>query len=101
MRRIYSGDPKISAEIAKIVLPKRKKLSKPLPERVRAMLKPEFGDVTVQEDDDNENGIHDDPEVVTLDDDDTEIITFDYGDHDYATVRMIDFSDHSYAAPTN
>ena len=46
------------------------------------------------QDDDEQNADNETPN-----DDQTELITFDYGEHDYAAPRMIDFSDHSYAAP--
>ena len=82
--------PKIRHEIGKIVLPKRKKVSRPLPARVRAMLDPseEEYEPLPLDDETDEDQI----------DDEVELITFDYGqnEHNYAAAPMINFNDHSY-----
>ena len=85
------ADPELRHEIGKIVLPKRKKNSRPLPRRVRAMLEPTdeaYEALSDDEEDANED---------LLENDETELITFDFGDHDYyAPPTLINFNDHSY-----
>ena len=67
LRKTYISSPKINAEIAKIVLPKRKKL--PTHPKVRKFLKPEFAEEAEQNDDDNDeyNEERDGP-LMSLDD---------------------------------
>ena len=81
LRRTYIGDPKIGKEIAKIVLPRRKK--KDLPAGVKALLMSNEDD-SEAEDEVNDDDIEDDDvELMTLDealediDDDVELIDFD------------------------
>ena len=63
LRRTHMSTPQIRNEIAKIVLPKRKK-SRDLPEGVKALLKPNFDemvvDETIGENNDDEIEIEDD-----------------------------------------
>ena len=79
LRRTYISTPQIRQEIAKIVLPRRKR--KELPEGVKALLMTDISDAG--DDDDNEDG---DEELMALDDalndaididDDVELINFD------------------------
>ena len=79
LRRTYISTPQIRQEIAKIVLPRRKR--KELPEGVKALLMTDISEAG--DDDDGEDG---DEELMALDDalndaididDDVELINFD------------------------
>ena len=84
-RRTHMSTPKIRNEIAKIVLPKRKKSRRDLPDGVKALLKPNLdemvlNDITeeaIDNDDDDENEEHEN--LMSLDDalDEIELISFD------------------------
>ena len=93
MRRTHMSDPKTRHEIGKIVLPKRKKSLRSLPPKVRALLDPseeEYEPLREEEENDDDNVEQD------LHDDNTELISFDYGDHNYAAAPVIDLRDHNY-----
>ena len=88
-RRTHMSTPKIRNEIAKIVLPKRKKSRRDLPDGVKALLKPNLdemvlNDITEEaidndydEESDDENEEH--GNLMSLDDalDEIELISFD------------------------
>ena len=66
LRKTYISSPKVNAEIAKIVLPRRKKL--PTHPKVRKFLKPEFAEEAEQNDDDDEYDEERDGPLMSLDD---------------------------------
>ena len=83
LRRTHMSTPQIRNEIAKIVLPKRKK-SRDLPEGVKKLLKPNFDEMVVDEtieenDDDEVSDEMEDDNLMSLDAalDEIELISFD------------------------
>ena len=95
------SSPQVRSEIGKIVLPKRK-LSKPLPLEVRALLDPSeeaaLWSNSIEEDNDDDDNDANQLAFEQAQLEETELISYDYGiihDHDY--VRQSDRFDHNYA----